>query len=202
MRAEEVPNPGLRTPERTCAARRSPGFAQWTSHRSKTQFNQFIAMKLTLLTAATGAIVLSTQVTLGQSTFTKITTGDIVSDGGSSNSGIWLDYDNDGDLDLYVVNGDPSALLPSAGHEPNFLYRNDGHGTFTKITSGPLVEDLEKSICGAAGDYNNDGYIDLFVGNLGMTDNSRYRNNGDGFGTGNRAPRSWSQRGPGRRPGG
>jgi len=65
-------------------------------------------------------------------TFTKIITGDIVNDGGVSLSGSWGDYDNDGDLDLFVANGFDIIV------ENNFLYRNNGDESFTKITVGPL----------------------------------------------------------------
>jgi len=54
-------------------------------------------------------------------TFTKITTGDIVNSGGRSNGCIWGDYDNDGDIDLYVANGDQPIA------QNNFLFRNEGN---------------------------------------------------------------------------
>src|SRR5437016_2334034 len=106
----------------------------------------------------------------------KITTGDIITDGGSSVGCMWGDFDNDGFLDLFVANGGGG----SAG--PNLLYHNDGDGTFTKITSDIVVTDSIQSFNGAWGDYDNDGYIDLFVadnsGDPGALD-ALYRNNGD-----------------------
>jgi len=104
-----------------------------------------------------------------ETTFTKIITGAIVNDGGNSAGSAWGDYDNDGDLDLFVANRE----------ENNFLYRNNGNGTFTKITSGAIVNDLGDSRGGSWGDYNNDGDLDLFVANWGEN-NFLYQNNGDG----------------------
>jgi hypothetical protein len=103
-------------------------------------------------------------------TFTKVTSGSIVNDGGYSRGNSWGDYDNDGWLDLFVVN--------YAGQN-DFLYHNNGNGTFTKITNGLLVNDgMYGSGC-AWGDYDNDGYLDLFVANNNQ--NSRlYHNNGNG----------------------
>jgi len=106
----------------------------------------------------------------GDGTFTRITTGVIVNDGGASISGSWGDYDNDGDLDLFVAN---------RGLNENFLYSNNGNAAFTKITAGPIVTDVEPSLGGSWGDYDNDGDLDLFVANLG-SDNFLYSNNGDG----------------------
>ena len=109
----------------------------------------------------------------GDGTFTKISTGDIVTDGGNSVGCSWGDFDNDGFLDLFVANGGSGSL------GPNLLYHNDGNGTFTKITSGIVVTDSIQSFSGAWGDYDNDGYVDLFVGDVSEHKNALYRNNGD-----------------------
>lgn len=111
----------------------------------------------------------------GNGTFTKITSGPIVTDRiVDSVVGLWGDYDNDGDLDLYVVNG-WFALYQ------NFLYRNEGQGNFTKITTGRIVTDVEGSTGGSWGDYDNDGYLDLYVCNsVNDAANSLYHNNGNG----------------------
>ena len=106
----------------------------------------------------------------GDETFTKITTGAIVTNGGKSACADWGDYDNDGNLDLYVINRD----------QQNFLYHNNGDETFTKITSGIIVTESKNSGAGAWGDYNGDGYLDMFVANAGPAYNSLFRNNGDG----------------------
>ncbi|MBD3290253.1 hypothetical protein GF337_15715, partial [candidate division KSB1 bacterium] len=102
-------------------------------------------------------------------TFTKITAGDIVNDGGNSRGCAWADYDNDGDPDLYVCNA----------NQNNFLYQNNGDGTFTKVTTGMLVNDGGDSYGCSWADYNNDGFQDLFVANYKEA-NSLYRNNGNG----------------------
>ncbi|MBA7531335.1 hypothetical protein ES705_23547 [subsurface metagenome] len=111
----------------------------------------------------------------GDGSFTKVTTGSIVNDGGNSIGGSWGDYDNDGDLDLFVTNGwwDES--------QNNFLYQNDGDGTFTKVTSGDIVNDWSNSFGSSWGDFDNDGDLDLFVTNEEYNNNNLlYSNNGDG----------------------
>ncbi|MBE0639833.1 MAG: T9SS type A sorting domain-containing protein [Bacteroidales bacterium] len=105
----------------------------------------------------------------GNGTFTKITDGIIVNDGGKSVGAAWADYDRDNLLDLYVVNRD----------QKNFLYHNLGNGTFEKITTGAIVNDIANSSVCAWGDYNNDGYPDLYVANAGAP-GCLYKNNGDG----------------------
>src|SRR6266496_4181093 len=105
-------------------------------------------------------------------TFTKITTGPIVTDGAYSAGGTWGDFNNDGFLDLFVPNGtDGAAYVP-------FLYRNNGDGTFTKVTSGPPVNVVAESFSACWGDYDNDGNLDLFVATTAR--NLLYRNNGNG----------------------
>jgi len=108
----------------------------------------------------------------GDGTFTKITTGDIVNDGGDGTGSSWGDYDNDGDLDLFVTNGGFGAS------KKNFLYQNNGDSTFTKITTGDIVNDTTWSESCSWADYDNDGDLDLLVTNIG--NNSLYTNNDDG----------------------
>src|SRR5262245_26004721 len=68
-----------------------------------------------------------------------------------------LDYDLDGDLDVYVANGS-SLEAPSAGAKPvAALYRNDGHGRFTDVTAGSRLAEPFWGFGVAAGDYDNDG---------------------------------------------
>jgi len=107
----------------------------------------------------------------GNAIFTKITEGDVVSDGGDSNISSWIDLDNDGDLDLFVVNF----------NQINFLYLNEGDGSFTKIDTGVIVTESSFSISGVWGDYNNDGWLDLFIGNGGSQANFLYQNHGGGY---------------------
>ena len=82
----------------------------------------------------------------------------------------WGDYDNDGDLDLYVAN--------HSGGRPNKLIRNDGGEVFVNATSGPLG-DLGPGTGVAWGDYDNDGDLDLYLGNYGAA-NMLFRNDGGG----------------------
>ena len=89
-----------------------------------------------------------------------------------------FDYDGDGDLDLYVINGS-TFERPRSGPAPfNHLYRNDGGDTFTDVTQEAGVGDATWSMGCAAADYDNDGDPDLFVTNYGV--NRLYRNDGDG----------------------
>ena len=104
----------------------------------------------------------------GDGEFIKVTAGAIVTDGGESFGSAWSDYDNDGDLDLFVAN-----------YGTNFLYINNGNGTFSKVTSGAIVNDEGNSLGASWGDYNNDGYPDLFVANTDGN-NFLYNNNSDG----------------------
>ena len=88
-----------------------------------------------------------------------------------------LDYDNDGDLDAYCVQGgesDPSA----PNHLANELYRNRGDGTFENVTVEAGVGDVGYGNGCVCGDYDNDGDVDIYVTNLGP--NVLYRNNGNG----------------------
>ncbi len=87
--------------------------------------------------------------------FTKITTaGPIVTEVGASHGVVWGDFDNDGDQDAYVVRdlGDVDRY-----------YRNEGNGTFTRITTGAFVNSPLSGYGAAAGDYDSDGDLDLFV---------------------------------------
>jgi hypothetical protein len=137
----------------------------------------------------------------GDGTFTDVTrqtrTG---GDGRWGVSAAFADYDNDGDLDLYVVNyikfsrdlapkdfvlverSEDNVLLAPEPYDPqvDVLYRNNGDGTFTDVTDQAGVADKEgKGLAAIFGDYDNDGDADLFVAN-DISRNKLYRNNGDG----------------------
>ena len=93
-------------------------------------------------------------------------------------SGVALfDFDNDADLDLYLVNGSDLPGSTSSIPPTNRLYRNDGEA-FTDITDEASVGDTGYGLGCCVGDYNNDGFTDLYVTNYGP--NVLYRNNGDG----------------------
>lgn len=106
---------------------------------------------------------------LGNGTFEQVTTDDFVNDGGYSETASWGDYDRDGWLDLYVTNSD--------GDKRNFLYKNAGNGTFSKVTTGSPVTDALKSRCVNWVDFDLDGDDDLFVTNEADQPESFYRNN-------------------------
>ena len=107
----------------------------------------------------------------GDGTFEEVTSSPIVTDASFSVSAAWGDYDSDGDQDLFV---------PNTNDENNFLYKNEGNGQFTKVTVGDIVNDGGKSVGASWGDYDNDCDLDLFVANAGGQNNFLYQNNGDG----------------------
>jgi hypothetical protein len=89
-----------------------------------------------------------------------------------------FDYDNDGWLDIFIVNSWGLSRFPKGEEPTNHLYRNNRDGTFTDVTAkANLVRSgWGQGVC--VGDYNNDGLLDLFVTYYGK--NVLYRNNGDG----------------------
>ncbi len=97
----------------------------------------------------------------------------------------FLDYNSDGYLDIYMVNGHDLAGT-SLAKATNVLYRNNGDGTFTDVgllTGVAYSEDgkMESSMGADFGDYDRDGYIDLIVPNFQGEATRLYRNTGDGF---------------------
>ena len=102
----------------------------------------------------------------------------------SSGSGVTiLDYDGDGDMDLYMLNGTYlEGISDRAGrvfqNTPNQLYRNNGDGTFTEVAKEVGVDDRHWSMAAGALDYDNDGDVDIYLLNYGP--NVFYLNNGHG----------------------
>lgn len=107
----------------------------------------------------------------GDGTFTQITNSPLVSSARYSIGATWCDYDNDGDMDVFV---------PATNGQANGLFRNDGAGEFTEITTGGLVSATSNSVGCCWGDYDNDGDMDLFVSNSSGQNNALYRNLGNG----------------------
>ena len=109
--------------------------------------------------------------------FTDIARAAGVDDPRGGFGAIFGDYDNDGDPDLYIIRDG------WYGGEPNTLYRNEGDGTFMDVTTVAGVGDAGSAVCAAFGDYDNDGWLDIFVANGVARDGSPnvlYRNNGNG----------------------
>lgn len=106
----------------------------------------------------------------GDGTFTDITEKAGV--GGDpfakSNAAVFGDIDNDGDLDLFVTNRNGS----------NCLYRNDGNCHFTDITAQAGLTDTSMSYGAVMADFDNDGFLDIYIANLRL--NKLYRNRGNG----------------------
>ncbi|MEZ5009070.1 MAG: CRTAC1 family protein [Chitinophagales bacterium] len=73
-----------------------------------------------------------------------------------------VDYNNDGFIDIYIMRG---GWLNEGGNQPNSLLRNNGNGTFTDVTIAAKLFEYAPSHTASWSDINNDGYVDLFVGN-------------------------------------
>jgi len=89
-----------------------------------------------------------------------------------------FDYDGDGDIDIYFLNGAPLKGTKSNAVPKNALYRNEGGWRFTDVTEEAGVGDTGYGLGVAVGDYDNDGDLDIYLNNYGP--NVLYRNNGDG----------------------
>lgn len=107
--------------------------------------------------------------------FAKITDGPVATVPGQCTGAVWADFNNDGWLDLYVVQFEGA----------NRFYRNTGNGNFTRVTQGDFLITDNKSLGASAMDYDNDGYPDLAIASGGCCDDSPghhflFHNNGDG----------------------
>jgi len=133
------------------------------------------ASNRTSTSAAVGtALLLSAFLVVGQSPFVEVLeTGDLghlAADSGAS----WGDFDNDGDMDLYVPNWERRL---------NYLYRNDGDGVFNAMGEdeiGDLASDDGDTPMGVWADIDNDGDLDLYLANRTSGRDLIYLNNGDG----------------------
>jgi enediyne biosynthesis protein E4 len=88
----------------------------------------------------------------------------------------FIDYDNDGWMDLFVLSGTRLGGAPEG--TTNRLYKNNRDGTFTDVTQKAGLRSVGWACGVCIGDYNNDGFDDIFCTNFGQ--NTLYRNNGDG----------------------
>ena len=109
----------------------------------------------------------------GGDAFVDVSSGAGVASTSPSFSASWVDYDEDGLLDLYVANSLVSGYSPA-----NQLYRNGGDGTFVDVAQSAGVADGGNSYGAAWGDYDGDGDPDLYVANVSGMANALYRNEG------------------------
>jgi hypothetical protein len=134
---------------------------------------------------------------LGNGKFADVTAKAGVADPGFSSSAVWFDYDNDGKLDLFVAhyvdwtvasdqycsldNKNKSYCTPQTYKgQSSTLFHNKGNGTFENVTQrAGLYDPTSKSLGVALLDYDNDGWLDLFVSN-DTEPNKLYRNNHNG----------------------
>ena len=92
--------------------------------------------------------------------------------------GLFFDFDNDGWIDIFIVDGGSIADPRVAAKARHRLYRNRGNGTFEDVSTQSGIRHREYGMGACAGDYDNDGLVDLYVTNYGP--NSLYRNLGNG----------------------
>jgi hypothetical protein len=117
----------------------------------------------------------------GRVTFTDVTAEAGLADWGPGFTATWVDYDNDGHLDLFLAHNLGGLFDRKT---PNRLFHNNGNGTFTDVTAGSGIRTEWTTIGACWGDFRNCGLQDLFVSNLGRA--QLFRNNGargDGPGT-------------------
>ncbi|SEW45673.1 Por secretion system C-terminal sorting domain-containing protein [Chryseobacterium wanjuense] len=99
---------------------------------------------------------------------------------GGNYGSIWIDYDNDGDMDLYIAKCSGGGSGP--GGNIDELHRNNGNGTFTNVAATANMANPTQTWSAAWGDFNNDGWMDAVVG-INSTSNGLskvMKNNGDG----------------------
>ena len=110
----------------------------------------------------------------GRGVFADVTEASGTGDSGSSFCAAWGDFDRDGYLDIYVANG-----TGATGDSTNVLYRNQGDGTFADVAEAAGVAHKGQALSTAWGDFDGDGWPDLYVCNF-TEPNVLFRNRGDG----------------------
>ncbi len=107
------------------------------------------------------------------------TASTIPSDNSGNYGSIWIDYDNDGDLDLYIAKCRLGVTNPMDGRRVNLLFRNNGDGTYTEVGVAAGLVPYAQSWSAGFEDLDNDGDLDCVVVNHDKSSNI-YENNGDG----------------------
>ena len=106
----------------------------------------------------------------GNLTFTNIVNQAGVNDFGVAMGSVFIDYDNDGDLDIYLTHD---------ANQPNILYRNNGNLTFTNVSAATGANHASQAMGVDFADINHDGHFDFYITNLSF--NSLLLNNGAGL---------------------
>jgi len=153
--------------------------------------HRFRFLRVSLLTGGLGMILLSPLATEARIVLRQVTEESGITfthtDGGSGRRYIMetvsaglavFDYDNDGDSDIYFLNGAPLQGTTTDTRPRNALYRNEGQWRFTEVTDTAGVGDIGYGLGVTVGDYDNDGDADLYLNNYGP--NVLYRNEGNG----------------------
>ena len=122
-----------------------------------------------LFSICLGVVSAESQVFIDQTELSGMANAGLYSTGGS-----WGDFDNDGQLDLYVTNWGTATSDPT-----NALYHNQGEGSFVDVARSVGVDVLGNSSASIFADYDNDGYLDLYVADF-FDQDRLYNNNRDG----------------------
>ena len=158
----------------------SPFFFQTVVRKGKIKFS-FAVFAIFILTSITVNAVTFTDATNAAGIHFQHSSGirsSLLPEDMGSGAG-FADVDNDGDIDLYIVNiPHPLTQDVNSSSKTNVLYRNNGDGTFTDITHTAGVGHRGYGMGCVFADYDGDGNVDLYVTNYGA--NVLYRNNGDG----------------------
>ncbi len=103
----------------------------------------------------------------------------VPSDNSGNYGSVWIDYDNDGDLDMYLSKCRLGVSNPMDGRRINMLFQNDGNNNYSDVAEAAGLRPLAQSWAADFADIDNDGDLDCFIANHDI-DSQLYENNGDG----------------------